>query len=127
MLIVEMVEESKKRVCDLLPHEQKRVHFAAAVIGAPDILVLDECTAYQNYSVRRSMYYIMHMLKQRGHAIFVGASRLFPIPFFILSGVGITCFSSCCDKDSAISFTACPRDFILEIRHQFYTSILLAI
>jgi hypothetical protein len=30
-------------------------------------------------------------------------SFLFPIP---LKGVGTTCFSSCCDKDSAFLFTA---------------------
>jgi hypothetical protein len=29
----------------------------------------------------------------------------FFLPFPILSGVGTTCFSSCCDKDSAIIFT----------------------
>jgi hypothetical protein len=32
-------------------------------------------------------------------------SSSFPHPF-PLSGVGTTCFSSCCDKDSAIIFTA---------------------
>ncbi|CAK1601646.1 unnamed protein product [Parnassius mnemosyne] len=50
-----------------------KVHFAAAVVGAPPILVLDEFTAYQKYSVRRAMYYILHHLRKRGHAVFISS------------------------------------------------------
>ncbi|CAG4983976.1 unnamed protein product [Colias eurytheme] len=60
----------------LEPNEQTRIHFAAAVIGAPPVIILDECTAYQKYSVQRAMYSIIHKLRKRGHAILVCSSSV---------------------------------------------------
>ncbi|XP_068626404.1 ATP-binding cassette sub-family A member 17-like [Battus philenor] len=56
--------------------DRGKVHFAAAVVGAPPVLVLDEFTAYQKYSVRRAMYFILRQLRQRGHAIFISSSSV---------------------------------------------------
>ncbi|XP_038207795.1 ABC transporter A family member 4-like [Zerene cesonia] len=60
----------------LEPNEQTRIHFAAAVIGSPPVIILDECTAYQKYSVQRAMYSIIHNLRKRGHAIFISSSSV---------------------------------------------------
>lgn len=55
--------------------DQTRLHFAAAIVGAPPVIIVDECTAHQKYSVRRAMYCILHYLRARGHAIITSASR----------------------------------------------------
>lgn len=62
-------------VCRLHLNEKTRLNFAAAVVGAPPVLVLDECTAYQKYSIDRAMYYILYHLRKQGHAIFVSSAR----------------------------------------------------
>ncbi|XP_026319552.1 ABC transporter A family member 3-like [Hyposmocoma kahamanoa] len=67
---------SNMKICRLKPIEQKRLNFAVAVIGAPPVIVLDECTAYQKFGVRRAMYYIMYELRKRGHAIFISSSNV---------------------------------------------------
>lgn len=71
----ELQDQANSFICDVLPNDRTRLHFAAAVIGAPPIIILDECTAYQKFSVRRAMYYILYMLRKRGHAIFISSSR----------------------------------------------------
>ncbi|XP_028178554.1 ABC transporter A family member 4-like [Ostrinia furnacalis] len=73
---LELHDQAHTRICDLLPNEKTRLHFAAAVVGAPAVLILDECTAYQKYSVRRAMYYILYTLKKRGHGIFICSSNV---------------------------------------------------
>ncbi|KAL0851540.1 hypothetical protein ABMA28_007329 [Loxostege sticticalis] len=73
---LELHAQARTRICDLLPNEKTRLHFVAAVVGAPPILIMDECTAYQKYSVRRAMFYILYRLKKRGHAIFVSSSTV---------------------------------------------------
>ncbi|XP_049878156.1 retinal-specific phospholipid-transporting ATPase ABCA4-like [Pectinophora gossypiella] len=63
-------------ICRLQPSERKRLKFAAAVIGAPSVLVFDECTAYQNIFVRHAMYHIMYNLRKQGHAVIHLASSV---------------------------------------------------
>nr|XP_049704612.1 ATP-binding cassette sub-family A member 17-like [Helicoverpa armigera] len=70
---LELYREANKHICDIPPIDRTRLNFAAAVIAAPPIIVLDECTAYQKFSVRREMYRILNMLKKRGHAIFISS------------------------------------------------------
>lgn len=71
----ELHDQANLRVSDLLPNERARLHFAAAVIAAPPILVVDECTAYQKYSVRRAMFFILYELKKKGHGIYISSSK----------------------------------------------------
>ncbi|CAD0194553.1 unnamed protein product [Chrysodeixis includens] len=56
--------------------DRPRLHFAAAVIGAPPVVVVDECTASQKISVRRAMYSILYTLKKQGRAIFISSSSI---------------------------------------------------
>ncbi|CAH2102941.1 unnamed protein product [Euphydryas editha] len=60
----------------LSPNDRARLHFAAATVGAPPVVILEECTAYQKYSVRRAMYYILYNLRKRGHAIVISSSSV---------------------------------------------------
>ncbi|CAH2049945.1 unnamed protein product, partial [Iphiclides podalirius] len=73
---LELHAEMGTFVGDMHSTVRTRVHFAAAVVGAPPILVLDEFTAYQKYSVRRAMYYILRQLAKRGHAIYISSSSV---------------------------------------------------
>ncbi|CAH0405612.1 unnamed protein product [Chilo suppressalis] len=75
---LDLKQQVDMRIYDLPPNDRKRLHFAAGVIGAPPVLIMDECTAYQKYAVRRSMYSILYVLKKRGHAIVVSASSVEP-------------------------------------------------
>jgi hypothetical protein len=45
------------------------------------------------------------LVKQSSQSCRLNVLLLSPTPI-LLSGIGRTCFSSCCDKDSAIIFTA---------------------
>ncbi|XP_022126096.2 ABC transporter A family member 4 [Pieris rapae] len=63
-------------ISHLEPKEVTRLHFLAAVVGAPPVIILDEYTAYQKYSVRRAMYSIIHNLRKRGHAIILSSSNV---------------------------------------------------
>ncbi|CAF4949717.1 unnamed protein product [Pieris macdunnoughi] len=63
-------------ISHLEPKEVTRLHFLAAVIGAPPVIILDEFTAYQKYSVRRAMYSIIHNLRKRGHAVILSSSNV---------------------------------------------------
>ncbi|VVC95908.1 unnamed protein product, partial [Leptidea sinapis] len=56
-------------------NERSRLNFVSAVIGAPPVVIFDECTAYQKYSVQRAMYSIIHDLRKSGHAILICSSR----------------------------------------------------
>ncbi|KAF9803313.1 hypothetical protein SFRURICE_007159 [Spodoptera frugiperda] len=76
IVALELQDLSKQYVEDIHANDLTRLHFAAAVIGAPPIIVLDECTAYQEQSVRRSMYSILNALRKRGHAIFISSSSI---------------------------------------------------
>ncbi|XP_039755169.1 uncharacterized protein LOC120630088 [Pararge aegeria] len=60
----------------LSPGDLCRLHFAAATVGAPTIIVLDEYTAYQKYSVQRAMYYILYHLRKRGHGIIISSTSV---------------------------------------------------
>ncbi|XP_022821324.1 ABC transporter A family member 3-like [Spodoptera litura] len=76
IVALELQELSKQYVEHIHANDLTRLHFAAAVIGAPPIIVLDECTAYQEHSVRRAMYSILNALRKRGHAIFISSSSI---------------------------------------------------
>ncbi|XP_072947156.1 ATP-binding cassette sub-family A member 17-like [Epargyreus clarus] len=73
---LELHDLSDTYIIRLRTTERKRVNFAAAIIGAPPVIVLDEATAYQKYSVRRAMYYILYHLRRRGHAIFTSSGSV---------------------------------------------------
>ncbi|XP_059058370.1 ATP-binding cassette sub-family A member 17-like [Achroia grisella] len=73
---LELKELANTLICRISTNDRTRLHFAAAVIGAPPIIIVDECTAYQNYSVQRAMYYILYHLRKRGHSIFVSSSSV---------------------------------------------------
>ncbi|KPJ09459.1 ATP-binding cassette sub-family A member 3 [Papilio machaon] len=73
---LDLHEKANTFIGDLQPMERTKVHFAAAVVGAPPILIMDEFTAHQKYSVRRAMYFILRQLKKRGHAIVTGSSSV---------------------------------------------------
>ncbi|KAJ8736633.1 hypothetical protein PYW08_007289 [Mythimna loreyi] len=66
---LELISEANCFIRDLPHKDLTRLHFATAVIGAPPIIVLDDCTAFQRFSVRRAMYHILNILRKRGHAI----------------------------------------------------------
>ncbi|XP_073958396.1 uncharacterized protein [Choristoneura fumiferana] len=72
---LELHDRANMDVCRLHLNERTRLTFAAAGVGAPPVLVLDECTAYQKYSINRAMYYILYHLRKQGHAIFVSSAR----------------------------------------------------
>ncbi|CAH0694939.1 unnamed protein product [Spodoptera exigua] len=73
---LELEKLANQYVEDIHANDRTRIHFAAAVIGAPPTIVLDECTAYQDHSVRRAMYSILNALRKRGHAIFISSSSI---------------------------------------------------
>ncbi|XP_069364004.1 ATP-binding cassette sub-family A member 17-like [Maniola hyperantus] len=60
----------------LNPNDLPRLRFAAATVGAPAIIILDEYTAYQKYSVQRAMYYILYKLRKRGHGIIISSTSV---------------------------------------------------
>ncbi|XP_050362505.1 ABC-type organic anion transporter ABCA8-like [Nymphalis io] len=73
---LELHQHVNTRIRYLPSNERSRLKFAAAVVGAPPVVILDECTAYQKYSVTRAMYYILYNLRKRGHAIVISSSRV---------------------------------------------------
>ncbi|KAJ0182774.1 hypothetical protein K1T71_002143 [Dendrolimus kikuchii] len=73
---LELGEQAHQPVGNILANDRIRLHFAAAVVGAPPIIILDECTAYQKFSVRRAMYHILYYLRKRGHAILISSSSV---------------------------------------------------
>ncbi|CAK1544413.1 unnamed protein product [Leptosia nina] len=73
---LELHNYAKTIIQYLDPNEQSRLRFLAAVVGAPPVVLLDECTAYQKYSVRRAMYSVIHNLRKRGHAVFISSSNV---------------------------------------------------
>ncbi|CAH0724551.1 unnamed protein product, partial [Brenthis ino] len=73
---LELHQEVGTLILDLSANERARLHFAAAVVGAPPIVILEECTAYQKYSVRRAMYCILYNLRKRGHAVIMSSSSV---------------------------------------------------
>ncbi|KAJ8735281.1 hypothetical protein PYW07_006901 [Mythimna separata] len=73
---LELVNEANRVIRDLPRKDLTRLHFAVAVIGAPPIIILDDCTAFQKFSVRRAMYYILNVLRKRGHAICMSSGTI---------------------------------------------------
>ncbi|XP_064072922.1 ATP-binding cassette sub-family A member 17-like [Vanessa tameamea] len=73
---LELRQYINTRIHYLSANERTRLNFAAAVVGAPPIVILDECTAYQKYSVTRAMYYILYNLRKRGHAVIITSSSV---------------------------------------------------
>ncbi|XP_063549136.1 uncharacterized protein LOC134756238 [Cydia strobilella] len=73
---LELDESSNVNVFRLHQNEKTRLNFAVAVIGAPPVLVLDEFTAYQQYSVDRAMFYILYHLRKQGHALLVSSASI---------------------------------------------------
>ncbi|XP_061708226.1 ABC transporter A family member 5-like [Cydia pomonella] len=73
---LELDEASNMNVFRLHQNEKTRLNFAVAVIGAPPVLVLDEFTAYQQYSVDRAMFYILYHLRKQGHALLVSSASI---------------------------------------------------
>lgn len=72
---LELQDNADTLICRMSQYDRTRLHFAAALVGAPPVIVLDECTAYQKFSVRRAMYNILYHLRKRGHAVFISSSR----------------------------------------------------
>jgi hypothetical protein len=54
--------------------------------------------------ISEKLYCVNFRLDTNGLYLPSGNDLLFPILLPLLSGVDATCFSSCCDKDSAIIF-----------------------
>ncbi|XP_063616236.1 ABC transporter A family member 4-like, partial [Cydia splendana] len=73
---LELDDASNVNVLRLHQNEKTRLNFAVAVIGAPPVLVLDEFTAYQQYSVDRAMFYILYHLRKQGHALLVSSASI---------------------------------------------------
>ncbi|XP_063395629.1 ABC transporter A family member 4-like [Cydia fagiglandana] len=73
---IELDDASNVNVLRLHQNEKTRLNFAVAVIGAPPVLVLDEFTAYQQYSVDRAMFYILYHLRKQGHALLVSSASI---------------------------------------------------
>lgn len=73
---LEFHDHANDVVKNISPVDCTRLHFAAAVIGAPPIIILDEFTANQKYSVRRAMYYILYYLRKRGSAALISSSSV---------------------------------------------------
>jgi ABC-type multidrug transport system ATPase subunit len=66
-----------KRVVDTLsPGEQRLVHIAGAVIGAPRLVLLDEATAYLDVNARQLVYRAVNDLALRGRAILYSSHHL---------------------------------------------------
>lgn len=72
---LDLIGVADKLIIRTTSNERTRLNFAAAVIGAPPIIVVDEFSAYQNFSVKRVMYDILYHLRKRGHAILISASE----------------------------------------------------
>ncbi|XP_013188642.2 ABC transporter A family member 4-like [Amyelois transitella] len=73
---LELHEQADKLICHTPLNERTKINFAAAVIGAPPVVIIDECTNFQDYSVCRAMYFILYQLKKRGHAIFISSHSI---------------------------------------------------
>ncbi|OWR47990.1 ATP-binding cassette transporter sub-family A [Danaus plexippus plexippus] len=73
---MELYHQADRQICYLKAKDVARLHFAAAVIGAPEVVILEESTEYQKYSVRRAMYHILNNLRQRGHSIIISSSSV---------------------------------------------------
>ncbi|KAG6463098.1 hypothetical protein O3G_MSEX013666 [Manduca sexta] len=73
---LELNHHAHTQVSRVLSSDLTRLHFVTAVIGAPPIIILDECTAYQKMSVRRAMYFILYHLRKRGHAICMSSNSV---------------------------------------------------
>ncbi|CAB3240181.1 unnamed protein product [Arctia plantaginis] len=73
---LELTGYSQKLIADFSENDLTRVHFVAAVIGAPPVIIVDEVTAWQKFSVRRSIYKIMYILRKQGHAIICASSNI---------------------------------------------------
>ncbi|XP_063357969.1 ABC transporter A family member 4-like, partial [Cydia amplana] len=73
---LELDEVSNVNVFRLHQNEKTRLNFAVAVIGAPPVLILDEFTAYQQYSVDRAMVYILYHLRKQGQALLVSSASI---------------------------------------------------
>lgn len=74
-MFTDLHENANTCIGKLQPMERIKVHFAAAVVGAPPILIMDEFTAHQKNSGRRAMYFILRQLTKRGHAIVTASNR----------------------------------------------------
>lgn len=67
--------EANTRMDQLLPYHRARAHIAAALVGAPPLIILDEYTVYQKFSMRRSIYNIVYHLLNKGHGVLISSSR----------------------------------------------------
>ncbi|XP_053616877.1 ATP-binding cassette sub-family A member 17-like [Plodia interpunctella] len=63
-------------ICHIPGTERTRINFAAAVIGSPPVIIIDECTNFQEYSICRAMYFILYQMKRKGHAIFISSHSI---------------------------------------------------
>ncbi|CAG9581060.1 unnamed protein product [Danaus chrysippus] len=73
---MELYHQADRQICYLKAKDRARLRFAAAVIGAPEVVILEESTEYQKFSVRRAMYHILNSLRQRGHSIIISSSSV---------------------------------------------------
>ncbi|XP_012551102.2 cholesterol transporter ABCA5 isoform X1 [Bombyx mori] len=71
---LDLLDLAHTRISRMLSADRSRVRFAAAIIGAPPILILDECTVYQKFFVQRAMYSILYDLKKKGHGLLISSS-----------------------------------------------------
>ncbi|MCX4387587.1 ABC transporter ATP-binding protein [Micromonospora peucetia] len=62
-------ELANRRVDRLSGGQAQRVNFAVALVGDPDLLVLDEPTAALDVAARRSFWASMHAFTQRGRTV----------------------------------------------------------
>ncbi|XP_075977961.1 ABC transporter A family member 5-like [Anticarsia gemmatalis] len=73
---LDLTKVANKRIYELMQEELTRVHFATAVVVAPPVIIVDEVTAWQKFSVRRAMYQILYHLRKKGHAVLIAASDI---------------------------------------------------
>jgi ABC-2 type transport system ATP-binding protein len=70
---VDLVRLSRRQVRSLSGGERSRVSLAAALLGRPDVLVLDEPTVGLDPVLRRDLWALFRHLAERGHSLVVSS------------------------------------------------------
>lgn len=70
---VDLVGQATRRVERLSGGQRSRVSLAAALVGAPDLLVLDEPTVGLDPVLRRDLWTLFHRLAERGTTLLVSS------------------------------------------------------